>query len=41
MKWRHIGKMRPIEDAVTLMHGMGMRLWFFFQSIDQLQDLLR
>jgi type IV secretion system protein VirD4 len=33
----HIGKMRAIEDAITLMRGMGMRLWFFFQSIDQLK----
>jgi len=33
----HIGKMRAIEDAVTLMRGMGMRLWFFFQSLEQLK----
>jgi type IV secretion system protein VirD4 len=33
----HIGHMRAIEDAVTLMRGMGMRLWFFFQSLDQLK----
>ncbi len=33
----HIGQMRAIEDAVTLMRGMGMRLWFFFQSLDQLK----
>ena len=33
----HIGHMQPIEDAVTLMRGMGMRLWFFFQSCEQLK----
>jgi type IV secretion system protein VirD4 len=33
----HIGHMRAIEDAATLMRGMGMRLWFFFQSLDQLK----
>ncbi len=33
----HIGHMRAIEDAVTLMRGMGMRLWFFFQSAEQLK----
>ena len=32
----HIGQMRVIEDAVTLMRGMGIRLWLFFQSLDQL-----
>ena len=33
----HIGKMQALEDAVTLMRGMGIRLWLFFQSIDQLK----
>ena len=33
----HIGKIRSIGDAVTLMRGMGIRLWFFFQSLHQLQ----
>jgi type IV secretion system protein VirD4 len=33
----HIGHMQAIEDATTLMRGMGMRLWFFFQSRDQLK----
>ena len=32
----HLGKMQVIEDAVTLMRGYGIRLWFFFQSINQL-----
>ena len=27
-----------VEDAVTLMRGMGIRLWFFFQSLHQLQE---
>jgi type IV secretion system protein VirD4 len=33
----HIGKMQALEDAVTLMRGMGIRLWFFWQSIDQMK----
>jgi len=33
----HIGKMQVLEDAVTLMRGMGIRLWLFFQSIEQLK----
>ena len=32
----HIGKMQVLEDAVTLLRGSGIRLWFFFQSLDQL-----
>jgi type IV secretion system protein VirD4 len=32
----HIGKMQALEDAVTLMRGMGIRLWLFFQSQEQL-----
>ena len=35
----HIGKMRVLEDAVTLMRGMGVRMWLFFQSIDQLNKV--
>jgi type IV secretion system protein VirD4 len=34
----HIGKIRILETAVTLMRGMGIRLWFFFQSIQQLNE---
>jgi type IV secretion system protein VirD4 len=34
----HLGKIRVLEDAVTLMRGMGIRLWFFFQSIHQVQE---
>jgi type IV secretion system protein VirD4 len=33
----HIGRMDAIENAVTLKRGMGMRLWFFFQSLEQLK----
>jgi type IV secretion system protein VirD4 len=32
----HIGRMQVIEDAVTLYRGMGMRLWFIFQCLEQL-----
>jgi type IV secretion system protein VirD4 len=34
----HIGKIRVLEQAVTLMRGMGIRLWFFFQSYHQLKE---
>lgn len=34
----HLGKIRVLEQAVTLMRGMGIRLWFFFQSLHQLED---
>ncbi len=34
----HIGRIRVLEQAVTLMRGMGIRLWFFFQSLSQLND---
>lgn len=33
----HLGKIQVLENAVTLMRGMGIRLWFFFQSLSQLQ----
>jgi type IV secretion system protein VirD4 len=33
----HIGHMQAIEDAVTLMRGMGVRLWFIFQSLSQVK----
>jgi type IV secretion system protein VirD4 len=32
----HIGRMQALEDGITLMRGMGIRMWLFFQSIDQL-----
>jgi type IV secretion system protein VirD4 len=33
----HIGHMQAIEDAATLMRSQGVRLWMFFQSLDQLK----
>ena len=33
----HIGRMQALEDAITLMRGMGIRVWLFFQSIEQLK----
>ncbi|WP_020467767.1 type IV secretory system conjugative DNA transfer family protein, partial [Singulisphaera acidiphila] len=33
----HLGRIQVLEDAVTLMRGMGIRLWFFFQSLAQLK----
>ncbi len=34
----HLGKIRVLEQAVTLMRGMGIRLWFFYQSLSQVQE---
>jgi type IV secretion system protein VirD4 len=36
-EFSHIGSLPVIEEAVTLMRGMGIRLWFIFQSIEQLK----
>lgn len=33
----HLGRLQILEDAVTLMRGYGIRLWFFFQSLAQLK----
>lgn len=33
----HIGKMRSLEDAITLLRGSGVRVWMFFQSLAQLR----
>lgn len=33
----HLGRIQALEDAVTLLRGMGVRLFFFFQSLQQLQ----
>lgn len=33
----HLGKLPAVEDAATLMRGMGIRLWLFYQSLDQLK----
>jgi type IV secretion system protein VirD4 len=34
-EYAHVGDVPAITDAVTLLRGMGMRLWFFFQSREQ------
>ena len=35
----HIGRnLRVLEEAVTLLRGMGVRLWFFFQSVGQVAE---
>ncbi len=34
----HLGKIQVLEDAVTVMRGMGIRLWFFFQSLNQIKE---
>jgi type IV secretion system protein VirD4 len=34
----HLGKIQILEDAVTVMRGMGIRLWFFFQSLNQIKE---
>jgi type IV secretion system protein VirD4 len=36
-EYAHVGRMQAVEDAVTLMRGMGMRLWFVFQSLNQVK----
>jgi type IV secretion system protein VirD4 len=33
----HIGRMQALEDAITLLRGSGIRMWLFFQSIEQLK----
>jgi len=33
----HLGHMQALQDAVTLLRGYGIRLWFFFQDLGQLQ----
>ena len=32
-----LGEMRPLEEAVTLLRGFGVRLWFICQSLNQLE----
>ena len=36
-EYAHLGRIEAVEDAVTLMRGAGMRIWFFLQSRDQLK----
>ena len=33
----HLGRMQAIQDALTLLRGYGIRMWLFFQSLDQLK----
>ena len=33
----HLGRMQILLDAITYMRGYGMRVWLFFQSIDQIK----
>lgn len=35
----HLGKLRIVEDAVTLLRSFGIRVWLFVQSIDQLKKI--
>jgi type IV secretion system protein VirD4 len=34
----HIGRMQVIEDAASLLRAKGVRLWFVFQSLQQLKS---
>ena len=34
----HLGHMQVLQDAVTVMRGAGIRLWFFFQSLSQVHE---
>src|SRR5271157_666565 len=34
----NIGHMRALQDGITLMRGMGVRIWLFFQGLGQLQE---
>jgi type IV secretion system protein VirD4 len=34
----NMGRLPMLEDAVTLMRGMGIRLWFIFQSLNQVKE---
>lgn len=33
----HLGKMEVLQNALTLMRGYGIRIWLFFQSLDQMK----
>ncbi len=35
----HLGHMQILQDAVTVMRGYGIRLWFFFQSLSQVNEI--
>jgi type IV secretion system protein VirD4 len=34
----NLGHMQALQDAVTVMRGYGIRLWFFFQSLNQVTE---
>ena len=34
----HLGHMRALQDGITLMRGMGIRIWLFFQNLGQLHE---
>ena len=33
-----LGRMQALEDAVSIVRGYGIRLWFIFQSLKQVED---
>lgn len=35
----HLGRMRPIEEAVALVPGYGLSFWFFLQDLSQLKSV--
>jgi type IV secretion system protein VirD4 len=35
----HLGRVEAIEQGVTLLRGMGIRLWFAFQSLGQVKEV--
>lgn len=35
----HLGRLRPLENALTLLRGYGIRCWLFYQSLGQLQEV--
>ena len=37
----HLGRMRPIEEAVALVPGYGLSFWFFLQDLSQLKSVYR
>jgi type IV secretion system protein VirD4 len=35
----HLGRMRAMEDAITLLRGFGIRMWLIFQHTGQLREV--
>lgn len=35
----HLGRVQVLEDSITLMRGYGIRLWLYFQSTKQLDEV--